>query len=362
LELDARTSNKKTGAGHEAGFAKGQEVTFRQAETLAKEHELKVSQTHNTGPNPAWASKLQAMGFDKAQIMEAFAILGGPPRQIDDLLQVLNVLSDSKQSTTMRTSEQEATQAPDVSLSSSSTNGDTSITTKRGSMPESRLPQKENSLQERQEQVPSHGSPMRSPPSSNCASAFSVALAKRESMPSAKQPWLDENVFQTLQRNGFSRDFVCQAVIFLGKRASLEDLFAMVSTMEPVDSTDVVCSDTKLAEEIYHISPKIEEASSLGVEGSAILRQAAQEVSDQPTAHTSEEIVMLPSGHTEVLDQKAFDARGLVASDEKLAATVLATVFKKVAMGFLPPQDETRPEKIIVNESLSLSSPVVGGA
>jgi hypothetical protein len=44
-----------------------------------------------------WAARLEQMGFDRASVVEAVQILGGQPRDMDELLQVLAVMSTRKE-------------------------------------------------------------------------------------------------------------------------------------------------------------------------------------------------------------------------------------------------------------------------
>lgn len=265
--------------------------------------------------NPLWLKRAQRMGFENEQIYEALELIGGQPNTMEDLLQVLTAMNESRVG------------SAGIGKHSS---------TIRSSMPVSYPAHKE---------AASHSYPARAlpplPSVSACGSVeFESASDKLKLLYSAPSlsawqsvPRLDERSFQALQRMGFSHLEILKATRSLADDASMDDLF------------DYLMAHQKRGADI-----SLPEMPS-GVEAPCSVKENSETNStsiDNSSRNTSADV----------------DASTIEASPEtfnrRLARVVIASVIEKVGKSD-PRQCRTASSKKM-KDALGQLSPQHGGA
>jgi hypothetical protein len=295
-------------------------LNINETATCSIEEDGQLAQNDGAG----LVAALEQMGFDSVQVMDALAMLGGQPEDMDDVLQVLRAMDENRQVAAEKASEELSLSTATLSTSEDSNLLQEDLVLKTVDPGEPK--------QESSPVPPSHLLPM--PSRSCCGSAeFEAAMAK---VRPVVRPRVDAEVVQALQRMGFSQAYICEASMLHASGASFEDLFETLLTMTGPAAASLGAQVSSTAFSSCTLSEK-EGPCAIKSEGMAAEERNADAVG---------------------CDQSP---RDLEPSMQQVAAIVVASVLSKVAIAATATQEEAAALKHMLKGS-PRTSPVVGGA
>jgi len=320
--------------------------------------------------DPSWISALEQMGFDRPQILESAAMLGGQPSQMDDLLQVLLVMGASSEGSNCEDHPPSGASAFTSCAMASSHDRSVAGSGAEPATPPPPLP------------PPLSPPPQLSPPFP-ALSAVGSAEFEMASGPLARSHGLDVATLEVLQGMGFTADTIQEALALLGPSAHFDDLFDVLLLMRPhqngnqtaspndaiVAAAALPASGQLVQEDSFAMASSLarERQESPDNESITLCQQAVQDLELKGLVSSDralDEVPNVTDKETDDLEIKDMPEAATTAESAPLApalaAAVVAMVIAKVSERESQPVDDAAPEKHA--HGPVHASPVRGGA